>query len=181
MVNQIAYTPPSERFSSLSPLQLSLIPLLSLASHLYRVALFIRHRFYQLGFLPRRRLPVPLISVGNLTWGGNGKTPMVEFIARWLADSGISPLILTRGYGGADEAKMLRRQLIRTSAKIGVGANRDGIGAVLLEKYGYIDFRSNKSPASPFSDCKARSDPFSDKIGAVILDDGMQAAFTFMP
>ena len=39
---------------------------------------------------------MPVISVGNLTWGGNGKTPMVEFIARWLADSGISPLILTR-------------------------------------------------------------------------------------
>lgn len=39
---------------------------------------------------------MPVISVGNLTWGGNGKTPMVEFIARWLAESGISPLILTR-------------------------------------------------------------------------------------
>lgn len=39
---------------------------------------------------------MPVISVGNLTWGGNGKTPMVEFIARFLADSGISPLILTR-------------------------------------------------------------------------------------
>lgn len=39
---------------------------------------------------------MPVISVGNLTWGGNGKTPMVEFIALWLADSGISPLILSR-------------------------------------------------------------------------------------
>lgn len=39
---------------------------------------------------------MPVISVGNLTWGGNGKTPMVEFIALCLADSGISPLILTR-------------------------------------------------------------------------------------
>lgn len=39
---------------------------------------------------------MPVISVGNLTWGGNGKTPMVEFIALWLAGSGISPLILNR-------------------------------------------------------------------------------------
>lgn len=39
---------------------------------------------------------MPVISVGNLTWGGNGKTPMVEFIASWLAGSGISPLILNR-------------------------------------------------------------------------------------
>lgn len=79
-----------------------------------------------------------------------------------------------QGYGGADEAKMLQRQLFRTSAKIGVGANRAGIGAVLLEKYGYIDFHSNTSPASNFSDSKARSDHFGHKIGAVILDDGMQ-------
>lgn len=39
---------------------------------------------------------MPVISVGNLSWGGNGKTPMVEFIANWLLHSGISPLILTR-------------------------------------------------------------------------------------
>lgn len=39
---------------------------------------------------------MPVISVGNLTWGGNGKTPMVEFVARLLADTGIPPLILTR-------------------------------------------------------------------------------------
>lgn len=42
------------------------------------------------------RMPVPVISVGNLSWGGNGKTPMVEYIARFLVDAGISPLILTR-------------------------------------------------------------------------------------
>lgn len=39
---------------------------------------------------------MPVISVGNLSWGGNGKTPMVEFIAKWLLHSGVSPLILTR-------------------------------------------------------------------------------------
>lgn len=49
-------------------------------------------------FLYWLRLPVPVISVGNLTWGGNGKTPMVEFLARSFADDGISPLILTRVY-----------------------------------------------------------------------------------
>lgn len=42
------------------------------------------------------RLAVPVISVGNLTWGGNGKTPMVEFISRHFSDSGILPLILSR-------------------------------------------------------------------------------------
>ncbi|CAM8990697.1 unnamed protein product [Rhodiola kirilowii] len=90
-----------------------MVPLLSLTSSLYGIALRLRYR-----------LPVPVISVGNLTWGGNGKTPMVEFLARLFADSGIPPLILTRGYAGGDEAIMPRRHLEGTYAKIGVGANR---------------------------------------------------------
>ncbi|GJT67228.1 probable tetraacyldisaccharide 4'-kinase, mitochondrial isoform X1 [Tanacetum coccineum] len=85
------------------------------------------------------RLPVPVISVGNLTWGGNGKTPMVEFIASWFEkDVGVSPLILTRGYGGADEARMLQRHFIGTSVKIGVGANRAVTAASFLHKHGFI-------------------------------------------
>ncbi|KAE8689651.1 hypothetical protein F3Y22_tig00110933pilonHSYRG00234 [Hibiscus syriacus] len=58
---------------------------------------------------PLIRLPVPVISVGNLTWGGNGKTPMVEFLAKRLADYGISSLILTRVFlligDGQNQAK----------------------------------------------------------------------------
>ncbi|GAB2215632.1 hypothetical protein Drorol1_Dr00020023 [Drosera rotundifolia] len=42
------------------------------------------------------KLPVKVISVGNLTWGGNGKTSMVEFLARWFDASWISPLVLSR-------------------------------------------------------------------------------------
>lgn len=58
VVNQIAYAPPSQRLTTLSPLQLSLIPLLSFASHLYRLAIFIRHRCYQLGFFHKRRFGI---------------------------------------------------------------------------------------------------------------------------
>ena len=42
------------------------------------------------------RLPIPVISVGNLTWGGTGKTPMVECLARHLLSVGVCPLILMR-------------------------------------------------------------------------------------
>lgn len=45
------------------------------------------------------RLPVPVVSVGNLHWGGTGKTPLVAAIARWLQDSGRIVCILSRGYG----------------------------------------------------------------------------------
>ncbi|KAL0320811.1 UNVERIFIED_CONTAM: putative tetraacyldisaccharide 4'-kinase, mitochondrial [Sesamum radiatum] len=95
-VKQIACTPPSQRLSTLSAFQLSLIPLLSIVSSLYSVALRLRRHLYRFNLLQKHRLPVPVISVGNLTWGGNGKTPMVEFLARCFADDGISPLILTR-------------------------------------------------------------------------------------
>ncbi|KAG8365092.1 hypothetical protein BUALT_Bualt18G0068200 [Buddleja alternifolia] len=169
-VKQIAYTKPHSE--SLSAVQLSLIPLLSFASSLYSVALRLRRQLYRFNILTKHRLPVPVISVGNLTWGGNGKTPMVEFLARSLADDGISPLILTRGYGGADEAKMLERQLQGTSARIGVGANRAAIAASFLERYGYITFHGSSEKLS--SDEKAQNASISDRIGAAILDDGMQ-------
>ncbi|KAK3017406.1 hypothetical protein RJ639_006700, partial [Escallonia herrerae] len=101
---------------------------------------------------------------------------MVEFIALWLANSGISPLILTRGYGGADEARMLQRHLDGTSAKIGVGADRAATAACFIDRYGHIDGHS----VSCFErlcyehDHDARSHLDSDKIGVAILDDGMQ-------
>jgi tetraacyldisaccharide 4'-kinase len=46
-----------------------------------------------------RRLSRPVISVGNLTVGGSGKTPLVAAIARLLLDAGERPAVLSRGYG----------------------------------------------------------------------------------
>ena len=46
-----------------------------------------------------RHLPRPVVSVGNITCGGTGKTPTVEMIARDLAGEGVQPAILSRGYG----------------------------------------------------------------------------------
>ncbi|XP_057963301.1 probable tetraacyldisaccharide 4'-kinase, mitochondrial isoform X3 [Malania oleifera] len=173
LVNEIAYTSLSSSHK-LSPLQRSVIPFLSIASSLYRLALSLRRQLYYSGIFRRRRLPVPVISVGNLTWGGNGKTPMVESIALFLADSGISPLILTRGYACGDEANMLQRHLLGTSARIGVGANRFATAACFLERYGYVDPRNGVSFDRPCIDQEVELHLNSEKVGAVILDDGMQ-------
>ncbi|KAK4491735.1 hypothetical protein RD792_002509 [Penstemon davidsonii] len=173
-VKKIAYTPPSKRLSTLSPPQLSLIPLLSFASTLYTFATHLRRQLYRFYVLAQLRLPIPVISVGNLTWGGNGKTPMVEFLARSFSDAGISPLILTRGYGGADEAKMLQRQLQGTSAKIGVGSNRAAIAAGFLEQYGYVNYHGNLRSEEQFSEKSIESLSYTSRIGVAILDDGMQ-------
>ena len=45
-----------------------------------------------------RRLPLPVLSVGGVTWGGAGKTPLTEHLARRCAAMGATPLLLTRGY-----------------------------------------------------------------------------------
>ncbi|XP_010923861.1 probable tetraacyldisaccharide 4'-kinase, mitochondrial isoform X4 [Elaeis guineensis] len=172
VVTQIAITPDC-RLSELPLLHRSLLPLLSLASSIYRFSLFLRRRLYFSGLVHQRRLPVPVISVGNLTWGGNGKTPMVEFIARLLDEAGIGPLILTRGYSGGDEAKMLHRHLLQTSARIGVGANRIATAASMFERHGYVNSCDTLSEklSSPY---KSVSGPKDERIGVVILDDGMQ-------
>lgn len=59
-----------------------------------------RASLYRTGLLPSVRLPVPVISVGNLTLGGTGKTPLVQYIARMLQRQGRRPAIVSRGYGG---------------------------------------------------------------------------------
>jgi tetraacyldisaccharide 4'-kinase len=61
------------------------------------------------------RAPVPVVSVGNLTLGGTGKTPMVEWVARWYRHRGVRVVILSRGYGQAtglnDEGRVLEDNL----------------------------------------------------------------------
>jgi tetraacyldisaccharide 4'-kinase len=49
---------------------------------------------------PRHRSPLPVICVGNFTAGGNGKTPLTQYLARRLIEAGGRPALLTRGYGG---------------------------------------------------------------------------------
>jgi tetraacyldisaccharide 4'-kinase len=71
----------------------------------YRLGVALRHAAYHRGWLKTRRLTRPVVSVGNLSVGGTGKTPLVAFIARALLKRGWIPGILTRGYGrrrGAD-------------------------------------------------------------------------------
>lgn len=60
----------------------------------------LRAGLYRSGLFKTRRLPARVISVGNLTLGGTGKTPTVMLIAETLQAQGFKPAILSRGYGG---------------------------------------------------------------------------------
>ncbi len=128
---------------------------LSALSWAYRGALAARDRAYRWGVLPTGRLPCPVISVGNLTLGGTGKTPMVELVVRTLQELGAVPAVLSRGYGrttrgvqvvadgtgvraeartGGDEPRLLAERL--PGVPVVVGENRYEAGRIAVERGG---------------------------------------------
>lgn len=75
---------------------------------LFRAGVALRSRGYDLGALPTTRLPVPVVSVGNLAVGGTGKTPLAAWIAEALEVLEHRPAVVARGYGH-DELRLHRR------------------------------------------------------------------------
>ncbi|HWQ34265.1 MAG TPA: tetraacyldisaccharide 4'-kinase [Blastocatellia bacterium] len=72
--------------------------LLYIPARLYAAGVRLRHSLYRHQLFKTHRLSAPVISIGNLTVGGTGKTPLTAFIARYLRDEGLSVAILSRGY-----------------------------------------------------------------------------------
>ncbi len=85
---------------------LLLLALLRLLSNPYAFILMLRAACYRLGILRSYRLPCPVISVGNITLGGTGKTPATALIASYLIARGRRVAVLSRGYGGSAEGEL---------------------------------------------------------------------------
>ena len=82
----------------------------------YALAMHLRNRRYDSKPAAVTKVAVPVISVGNLTLGGTGKTPVVEWIARWYRQQGVRVALVSRGYGAEkaglnDEAMELEERL----------------------------------------------------------------------
>ncbi|MBN2517161.1 MAG: tetraacyldisaccharide 4'-kinase [Deltaproteobacteria bacterium] len=73
---------------------------LTMLSVLYSGVIGLRNHLYNIGLLNIKKLSCKVISVGNITVGGTGKTPMVIMLAQFLKENGYKPVILSRGYGG---------------------------------------------------------------------------------
>lgn len=75
-------------------------------SLLYGLVVHLRNTLYDSQLLTSENLPCPVISVGNITVGGTGKTPCVIWLAQMLQARGFKPAILSRGYGGHSAASV---------------------------------------------------------------------------
>ena len=119
------------------PLRILLWP----ASKLYGIGVSLRTQLYASGLLKKTRLKATVISVGNLSVGGTGKTPLVIWLAEKLLEQGQRVAILTRGYrgtaGSSDEVEVMRLRL-QNRVVFGVGKNRFAEGQ-RIESHQAID------------------------------------------
>ncbi len=132
----------------------------------YGWAVRLRAFFYSLNFLKTKHLPCPVISVGNLTVGGTGKTPLVMALARGLKDRGIPVAILSRGYKG----KKVSEPLVSDGQTVFLSPKESGDEPYLMAKtlkdipvlIGKDRFRNGQVALQQFG------------VHGLLLDDGYQ-------
>jgi tetraacyldisaccharide 4'-kinase len=98
-------------------LRVALLP----AAGMFRAGVAVRNMLYDRGALRIQRPPLPVVSIGNISVGGAGKTPVSAWLARTLADRGAQPAVVMRGYGG--DEPLVHRELNR-DVPVFTGADR---------------------------------------------------------
>ncbi len=123
---------------------------------LYGLVVSLRNLSYKWGFQKVHRVSVPVISVGNISLGGTGKTPMAEYLLGKLEEMGFHPAYLSRGYGRsskgflwvdpqAEHGRRFGDEAFQVAAKfphlqVAVCENRvDGVRQMLRERPGTFD------------------------------------------
>ncbi|MCI0531333.1 MAG: tetraacyldisaccharide 4'-kinase [candidate division Zixibacteria bacterium] len=144
-----------------------------LYSNLLKIAEFIFYRAYQIRKwaygknLPKRiRVSTPVISVGNITWGGTGKTPFVIYLASRLEKSGKKVVVLTRGY----LRKSRQRMVLSGSSVSGASWTECGDEPFMLAKAlpsATIVIDSKRAKAAVWAEQELKPD-------LILLDDGFQ-------
>ncbi len=145
-------------------MSLALAPL----SLLYGAVTRTRLALYRAGALGVHKLAAPVISVGNITAGGTGKTPLVEWLARCVAREGKRVCVLTRGYGRANA----RRRVVvadneRVLADARAGGDEPRLLAESLRGLAAVVADADRVAAARWAQVALGSEVF-------ILDDGFQ-------
>lgn len=133
----------------------------------FALASRLRTRLYRAGLLAQRKLPVPVVSIGNLTIGGTGKTPVVILLTEWLLAQGKRVAILSRGYRRTSTAPHL---LVSDGARLLVGPSDAGDEPYLMAR------RCPKAIIAVGSDRYALGHWLLERhpVDCILLDDGFQ-------
>ncbi len=134
---------------------------------IYGLAMRFRNAAYRNGILRTRRLPCPVISIGNISLGGTGKTPHVIAMAKWLMARGVKAGIISRGYRGkAGKGPLVVSDGSRTIARISQAGDEPIMMADIL----------GNVPIVVGSDRYNAAMRAISKLGVevIILDDGFQ-------
>jgi tetraacyldisaccharide 4'-kinase len=129
----------------------------------------VRNALYDKGILNQWRSPIPVVSVGNITTGGTGKTPLVDWIVRFYHASGTSAAIISRGYGRRTKGV----QLVSDGRRILLGSRDAGDETVML---------AARNPRSLVIVAEDRTEgvrflmrEFAGRLpGVIVLDDAFQ-------
>lgn len=127
----------------------------------------IRRFFFDYGIFHQKTFQVPIISIGNLTFGGTGKTPFTIWLSQYLAKRGRKVMILTRGYKGDLEKSS---GILKKSRKMGFNAAEFGDEAILLAR------KTSNSTVVVGKNRSRNLDHYfhEEQPDVVILDDGHQ-------
>ena len=133
----------------------------------YGVVARLRALLYYWGWFAQRKLPVPVLSVGNLTLGGTGKTPVVILLTDWLLAQGKRVAILSRGYRRTSADPYL---LVSNGVRLLVGPNEAGDEPFLMAQ------RCPKAIVAVGADRYELGYWVMDRfpIDCLVLDDGFQ-------
>lgn len=136
-------------------------------SPLYNLLMRVRALLYARKIFRVNRFPVPVISVGNLTLGGTGKTPTVQMIVKLLQQRGWRPAVVSRGYGGTANETV---NVVSTGKEIRLGAIEAGDEPYLLaSSIDNLPVLTGRKRALP---CRYACEELECDI--LILDDGFQ-------
>lgn len=136
-------------------------------SPVYSALMRLRTSCYRAGIFKVTKLPVPVISIGNLVLGGTGKTPLVISLARYLAVHGMKPAVISRGYHGTAPGRI---NIVSDGREIFLDADEAGDEPRLL---------AESLPGIPVLTGKKRTETARYAVemmqaDAIIMDDGFQ-------
>lgn len=140
---------------------------LGVLSPLYASGAVISRILYGTGLREQKKLPVPVLSIGNITMGGTGKTPFAKELVGRLERMGYKPGLVARGYGREDEDRLV---VVHDGKRLRTDTTQGGDEPVLLAR------SLGHTPIAVCSDRFRAGMVLIRKFGcdAIILDDGFQ-------